>query len=113
MKPVRLLLDCDLVGSLLLLVDVAAKPELASQNDGLLDEAALFAAAVRAAADLLTLIANRWIGIETGLACLFLRPPNKCVRLFQRRIICVGERLKVGERHRRPSRNILEQLWRS
>jgi len=37
-------LDSNLVGLSLLLVDVAAQPELATKNDGLLDEAALFTA---------------------------------------------------------------------
>ena len=112
MNAVGLFFDSNLVGLLLLLVDVAAQPELAAKNDGLLDETALFAAAERAATNLLALISNGRIGIETGLTRLFLRPANKSVGLFQRGIIGVGESLKIGERHWSSSRNILEQLRR-
>src|SRR5258708_5914146 len=112
MNAVGLFFDSNLVGLFLLLVAVAAQPGFTAKNDGLLDETALFAAAERAATNLLALISNGRIRIETGLTCLFLRPANKSIGLFQRGVIGVGESLEIGERPSRSSRDIREQLRR-
>ena len=52
---------------LLLLIDVAAKAELAAQHDGLGDKAALLPAPVGAAANLVAFVADCGIGVQRGL----------------------------------------------
>ena len=51
-------LSCDLIRLLLLLINVAAQAELATQDDGLGNKAALFPAPIGAAANLVAFIAD-------------------------------------------------------
>ena len=59
--------ECEFAGSLLCTIDIAAQTELAAERDGLLDEAALLAAAIGAAADLVAFVADDGIGHRSGL----------------------------------------------
>ena len=57
----------DAIGGGLLAVDVAAKAELAAEDDGLGDEGALLAATVLAAADVFAGVDDGGVGREAGL----------------------------------------------
>src|SRR6202012_2479134 len=59
--------ETKLIGALLLAKGIAAQTELAAERDGLLNEAALLAAAVGAAANLIALVADDGIGQHAGL----------------------------------------------
>jgi hypothetical protein len=87
---------CDRIGLLLLLVDVAAKAELAAQHDGLRDKAALFSTTVGAAANLVALVADRGIGIESSLPGLGLRAADDGRGLLQGRIVSIGHGEKAS-----------------
>jgi hypothetical protein len=58
MDTIGLLLHADLVGSLLLLINVAPQPVLATENNGLLHKSTMLTTAIGTTADLLALIAH-------------------------------------------------------
>ena len=88
-------LGCDLIGLFLLLVDVVAKAELATQHDSLRDKTALLPSAVRAAANLVALVADGGIGVESSLPGLRFRTADHGCGLLQGRIVVVGHGKKV------------------
>ena len=96
------------IGLLLLLVDIAAKAELAAQHDGLGDKATLFSATVGAAANLVALVADGGVGVERSLPGFRFRAADHGRGLLQGRIVVVGHgekgfQLERSDDRRRPA----------